>query len=605
MAIPRSTVEEVLARTDIVALIGQTVTLRRNGRNFVGLCPFHNEKTPSFNVLPVKGIFHCFGCGEGGDAVAWLRKTRGLSFVEAVKDLAGPAGVIIEERQLSPAEQRQVAQKTDLYAVCDLACTHFHTTLLTAPEGAPSRAYLERRGVTLDTARKYRIGYAPEGWTRLVDTLQRRRIPVELALESGVAKKSDRAENRIYDTFRNRLIFPIVDERERPIAFGGRLLEGEGPKYLNSPESPIYEKSKILYGLSWARAHAQKSDRLLLVEGYFDAVSLWQAGFGEAVATCGTALTPQHLEAARKLTRKMIALFDSDEAGLRAATKAMELFVQAEISAFRLDLADAKDPDEYIQRHGADAFEERLRHVEPLIDLVIRRTVAREGTDGVARGRVEDALVGLLRRLPDRMREETTLKLAAELNIKEATLRARIAAAPADRIAERTPGPSSAAPPRPAAPPPSRWTPSEELSRLLWLLVHYPDHVAPVLAEVDPDVITDRRDLLRVMVRLGEGVPLTAVLDAVDDPELARHLIAISARPTEYEEEQAESVTVRLIAALELPRVEARLRAVNGQIAVALTSGDKTSYASLKAELSSLNARHHELKTVRASRAPR
>lgn len=592
MAVPRAAVEAVLARTDIVELIGRTVTLRRNGRSFVGLCPFHQEKTPSFNVIPHKGIYHCFGCGEGGDAIAFLRKTRGLSFVEAVKELAQGTGIVIEDRELTPEERDRLNRKNDLYSTCAIAASWFHTVLMTAPEGAPGRAYLEQRGISHETALKYRLGYAPEGWTRLADHLHRQGVPTELALKAGVLKHSDRAD-RVYDVFRERLIFPILDERDRPIAFGGRILpqaadppgQPKPPKYLNSCESLIYEKSKALYGLSWARAAAQRKDRLIVVEGYFDAVSVWQAGFEEAVATCGTALTAKHLETIARLTRKVVALFDTDEAGLRAATKSMELFLAADVSATRLDLGDAKDPDEFVQRHGAAAFEARLARGEPLVELVVRRTIQREGTDAGARARALDALVPVLRRLPPRVRGSVVLDVAGRLNLREAEVAARVDA------------PDEAAP----APTPTRWLPEKDLAHLLWLTLHYPEQVGPVLAEADPDLLSNRVEVLRLFHALALREPLPAVLARMPE-DVARATRAIAARDAGYTEDIAAAAARAILARLELRQVEAAIRALNANLPSCTNPEDKSS--SVK-RLQALHQRAVTLKAIISRRAGR
>jgi DNA primase len=599
MAIPRHIVDEVRARTDIAELIGRTVTLRRAGRSYSGLCPFHNEKSPSFSVVPDKGIFHCFGCGEGGDAFAYLMKSRGVSFYEAVKELGDAAGVVVEEKELSREERQRLERRADLYDVTEETAQFFTNTLLTAPEGAPGRDYLAKRGITVETAQKYRLGFAPESWDRLASHLQRKRIPMQMAKAARVVGQRE-GSDRVYDLFRNRLMFPILDDRGRVIAFGGRILPGppdapkaDGPKYMNSPESEIYDKSKILYGLSWARLGVQRKNRVLVVEGYFDAVSLWQAGIEEVVATCGTALTAAHLSVARKLTRRVVALFDTDEAGLKAATNAMNLFLDAEMEALRLDLRPAKDPDEFIQAHGAAAFEERLSRAESLVELVISRTIAKEGNTVEGRSRAVESVLPMLRRLSRSMRTQVEAFSAQQLGMSVAELLDRIG-----RVDDRPqPAQSSA--------PPPRWVPTRELAHILWLLLHYPAQVAPVLAEADPDVLTDRRSVLQAMVELARGTPLAEVLESGRDADLARALRAIAARQAEYQEEQAQSAARSLLARLELSRVESEILTINAKIAACETSGDKSSYVSLAKEISALYVRQRQLKAVVSSRTTR
>ncbi len=610
MAFPKESVEEVRARTDIAALIGQTVALKRNGSALVGLCPFHNEKSPSFNVIPHKGFFHCFGCGTSGDAITFVMKTRGLTFVEAVKDLAQAAGVTLPERDLTPEEKARATARQDLYTVCESACALFVKTLLVLPEGKPGRDYLEKRGVTTETAQKYRIGFAPDGWDRLDRHLRTQRIPPQLGVQAGLLKRRETrgpGDEGVYDVFRNRLIFPILDDRDRPIAFGGRLLpdppgappgKDPGPKYLNSPESPIYKKGEVLYGLSWARAQAQRKGRLILVEGYFDAVSLWQAGFGEAVATCGTALTERHVERIQSHTRKVYALFDSDAAGLRAAQKSLPLLQAAQISAFRLDLGASKDPDEYIQRNGAAAFETLLGAGEDLIQMVVRRIVEEEGRDSAAKDRVLNRAVEFLRDLPSvGVRETATLYVAGLLNLRADEVRAR---------AFPSGGRSIESAESARTPAPERWVPPKELSHLLWALIRRPQDVWPLLANIDPDWICEREDVLAAMHRLGTGAPFADVVGDLDTtaPDLARTLRAIAAIEGTIKEEDAIITATDVILRMERTAVEAKIREQSAMIAACGKSGDKSSYRDNLIALSGLNARRQEINAA-LSRLPR
>lgn len=601
MAIPRQIVDEVRSRTDIVEVVGRVVTLRRAGRTYSGLCPFHNEKTPSFNVVPDKGIFHCFGCGEGGDVFSFLMKTRGVSFFEAVKELGDAAGVVVEERELSVEERNRLQRRADLYDVCELASRFFSDTLLARPEGQSGREYLASRGISIETQHRYRLGFAPDSWDCLTTHLHKGRIPAALAVQARVLGKSERSD-RVYDLFRNRVIFPILDDRGRVVAFGGRLLPGapvpsdgmKSPKYLNSPESEIYNKSRTLYGLSWSRLAVQRKNRLILVEGYFDAVSLWQAGFEEAVATCGTALTPAHLEVVSRLTRQVVALFDGDEAGLKAATKSMELFLDAGVEAKRLELAGAKDPDEFIQKYGAAAFDKALEHSVPLLELVLQRTIQREGSTAAGRARALEAVVPIFRRLSRSMRSQAEGLAAQLLGISVAELHERVGAI------EDAP----AGPPAGVAPPP-RWVPTRELAHILWLLLHFPQQVAPVLADTDPELLSDRKVVLEAIVALASGAPLAEVADPSRDADLARALRAIAARPAEYTEERANSAAKQLVAKLESARIEARIITINARIAACLTSGDKSSYRSLAQEIMDLKQRQSALNAIVAGRAHR
>jgi DNA primase len=591
MSITRETVDEIRARADIVALVGQSVTLKRRGSSFVGLCPFHNEKSPSFNVIPQKQIYHCFGCGAGGDIFSFLQKTRGMSFVDAVKDVAGTVGVVIEERPLTPVEQAKISRRNDLYGACEAACRYFENTLLVGKDGAPGRDYLKARGVTLDTAKKYRLGFAPEGWNNLENHLKKEGFDPDTLVKAGVVKKNERGTST-YDVFRGRFIFPILDDRSRPVAFGGRVLPGadkDAPKYLNSPGTEIYEKSKVLYGLSFARNAVQRKDRLIVVEGYFDAVSLWQAGFEEAVAPCGTALTNEHLELIRRLTGRVVALFDTDEAGINAAVRALDLFLAAGVEARRLDLPGAKDPDEFIQKFGAEAFETRLTQTEPLLELVIRRTLDKHGPSVEGRARALEALVPTLRKLEGAVRATAIPRIAAWIGVSEADLARRI-------------GQGGGTPQAPEPQP--RWVPETDVLHLLWLVVHYPAQVRDELSTIsDPEIVSDRPAVLAAVARLMGGEPLPGVLQSAqtDFPDLARVLARAAAKPDLYPVDRASSAMAGILARLESRRLEAKILAIQREIRRCETTGDKSSYGSHAQQLGALLLRQTQLK-LRISR---
>ncbi len=587
VAFPRHIVEEVRARTDIAEVVGRVVTLKRSGRNLTGLCPFHNERTPSFNVIPEKGIYHCFGCGAGGDVIRFVQQAQGVDFMTAVKDLAQAAGITIQDRPMTREERQKVEAKADLYDAVEVAARFMEETLLLKPEGEPGRDYLQTRGLSSETARRYRIGYAPEGWDRLATHLQRQRIPMELAARAGLVKRSERTGGW-YDTFRGRICFPILDERGRPVAFGGRILpaleqqtEGPAPKYLNSPESEIYEKSKTLYGLWYARMAIQRKERVLLVEGYFDAVALWQAGVEEVVATCGTALTAAHAERLRRLTKRAIALFDADEAGMRAAVKSMDLFLDAGLEARRLQLTGAKDPDEYILRYGAEAFEEQLNHTEPLVEVVVRRTLEQEGAGPEGQARAVEALLPLLRKLPELVRIEMSNRVAGWVGM------------PVPQMLEKI---GQSVSPVAAAPAPTRWMPNKDLTHLLWLIIHHPHLTGAAVMQADPAWITDQQDVLEAIAALCAGRALPDVLAEIRNEEVQRIMLKITSQPELYLESQVSAAANQILIRMELPHVEAKITAVNAEISGCANRGDTSSYSDLARAISSLYARRVALR---------
>jgi DNA primase len=548
--IPRELVDAVRERTDIAEVIGRHVALTRRGRNLVGLCPFHQEKTPSFNVIPDKGIYHCFGCQAGGDVFRFLMTLEGLSFVEAVKELATAAGITVEERELSQAERRALAQRATAFQVLEEAARFYEAQLWTGPGGAVARAYLEKRAMTPETARGARLGWAPGGWTRLVDHLHREGYEPEQLADAGLAKAREHGGH--YDVLRERVVVPIRNEKGQVIAFGGRILEGDGPKYLNTPETRLYQKSHVLYGLDHARLHVQRKGRVVVVEGYFDVLSLHQAGFGEAVATCGTALTPEHLEKIRRLTRDVVLVMDADEAGLRAAERALPLFVEARIQPWRLNITNAKDPDELIREHGPDAFEDALAHKEPLFEWVVQRKLDGYGASAMSRERVLEEVLPMLVRLRDPL---LVGQVARRLGLPEEVVKQQLRHLPAEGEA-----------PAPKAPAESSWQPHRDVVHLLWLLVHRYDEVADLMQRADPSLLDAHPQVRPILARLLSGEPVAAVVQEVADPAVARTLLAIVAKDGLYPPEAAARGLVEVLIRLWKPRQTARLGALSEEI---------------------------------------
>lgn len=348
-------ITEIKNRADILDIVSEAVLLKKAGRNYVGLCPFHSEKTPSFTVSPDKQIFYCFGCGEGGNVFSFLMKLEGLSFPESVKQLAGRYGIDIPSQSLTPAQKQQMSEKERFLAINQMTGEFYRRCLTQNDAGIPARNYLEERGLANDTCQRFEIGYAPDGWEHLVRFLMMKRIPLPLAEKAGliVARKQKQG---FYDRFRNRIIFPIHDAGGRIIGFGGRVMDDTLPKYLNSPESVVYNKSNSLYGLHRAKQACRESETVYIVEGYFDLIKLHQAGIQNAVATLGTALTEEHIRLLKGYARKALLVFDSDDAGIRAAHRGVDLFMRFEMDAKVMVLPRGHDPDTFITEYGYDEF---------------------------------------------------------------------------------------------------------------------------------------------------------------------------------------------------------------------------------------------------------
>lgn len=370
--IPRSFIDTLLNRADIVQVIQQRVPLKKAGSNYKACCPFHSEKTPSFNVSPQKQFYHCFGCGASGDALKFIMAYDGLPFVEAVEQLAGMYGMEVPFEKRSQQAVEQQRQQQDLYEVMHSVAKYYRHQLRDHPQAEKAKAYLKQRGLSAEIAKAFVIGYAPDGWQNLQPALKADATLTQQLIESGMLIKNE--EGRVYDRFRDRIMFPIRDIRGRVIAFGGRIL-GEGqPKYLNSPETPIFHKSYTLYGLYEMKQSRQNFDHIIVVEGYMDVVSLAQFGVRNAVATLGTATTAEHLVLLFRQVNEVVFCFDGDEAGIKAAWKALELclpLMGEQRSVKFLFLPQGEDPDSAVRKEGLEGFRSRVKSALSLSQFLI------------------------------------------------------------------------------------------------------------------------------------------------------------------------------------------------------------------------------------------
>jgi DNA primase len=397
--IPDEKVREVADRLSIVEVVSDYVSLRRAGSNFLGLCPFHGEKTPSFTVNPAKEIFHCFGCGAGGNAFSFIMKIEGISFPEAVKQLARKAGIEIEERQLTPSEKKEQHEFAQFQHINELTATYYRSILLNSNEGESARNYLAERSVESEISEAYRLGFAPDRRDGLVKYLKNNGAELESAQKLGIIRRSD---SGWYDLFRNRMIFPIRDSRSQVIAFAGRVLDSSLPKYINSPESPLYHKSSVLFGLDMALPSIRTGKSIIIVEGYFDHLALYRAGVHNVVATCGTALTGVHAGLIKRQAERVYTLFDSDGAGKKATIRSMELFLEQRISAYVVSLPTGEDPDSFLAKHSAEDFKILRDKAKPAFEYFVRSLLAETPPDSVdSKVRVIDEIVPRFRKIAD------------------------------------------------------------------------------------------------------------------------------------------------------------------------------------------------------------
>jgi DNA primase len=425
-------IEEVRSRADIVEIVGAHVRLRRAGRNFVGLCPFHNEKTPSFSVNAERGFFHCFGCGAGGSVFNFIMRVEGLTFPEAVRSLARKYGVTLPEHdQSGPA----AGEREAMLKASAVAAEFFAHVLWNTSDGASAREYLKSRGISVETARAFMIGFAPSRPASLAKSLEKRGLR-EAGVKVGLIRKHDSVATgavvpgtEAYDMFRGRVMFPIRDAQGRVLAFGGRVLDASLPKYINSPESPLYSKARTLYGLFEARQAISSSaaagkDRAILVEGYFDVIALWQAGFKEAVAGCGTALTVEQLRVLSRYTKNVIACFDGDAAGRKASMRALEIFLQAGLLGRGIFIPSGFDPDTFVRERGAASFAELADKSELLVDYFLSEQAGEARGSIAERARAAQRVAEMLKLVDDPFQFDLLARKAADLlSIGEEVLR--------------------------------------------------------------------------------------------------------------------------------------------------------------------------------------
>ena len=424
MKIPRGFSEELRNQADILRIVGDYVSLKKKGNNYWACCPFHNEKTPSFSVNPSKGLFKCFGCGKGGDAITFVMEIEGAPFPEAVKTVAEKCGIavpVVADDQRNYEERDR--QRADLLQLNAWATEFFEQTLTETAEGRRGLAYLEGRGITEATQKQFRLGYAPNSWDAMSSFLRSRGASTAQIERSGLVTLKE--AGGFYDRFRGRLMFPICDTQGRPVAFGGRII-GEGePKYLNSPETAVYTKGQHLFGLNYSRDSIRNKDFAILVEGYLDFLIPFQEGVRNLVASLGTALTENQVRLLGRYTRKIVVNFDPDSAGVAATKRSLELLLGEGFKVNVLTLPDNLDPDEFIRARGADGYLRLLKNSQPFLDYIVEQAVGANDQKSPS-GKVEtiNSILPYLKLVKDRIeRSEQFERIADRLKIDSKLIR--------------------------------------------------------------------------------------------------------------------------------------------------------------------------------------
>ena len=573
--IPDETIAEIRSRVDIVAVIGQHVQLRKAGRSWKGLCPFHGEKTPSFNVSPDKGFFYCFGCQKKGDAFTFVMEFEGKSFHEAAEQLAALTGVAIPVVEENPALQRARGERSQMLAINRIA-TAFFRELLASPRGAAGRAYLDKRKIGAEAEERFQLGYAPADWHALADHLKHLRVDLELAVKLGlIARQPQRGG--FYDKFRDRLVCPVILPGGEVAGFSARVVgaDTEAAKYINSPESTVYKKSKLLFGLHQARETFRTKARAVLVEGNFDVISMHQAGFTETVAPLGTALTSEQVEQLRRLADKVVLFYDGDRAGYRATLTALELTLAAGLPALIArspgrgggggagQLTDGADPDTVLHGGGTERLAEMLDRAQPALEFLAWEVWIKAQTPE-AKGRAIDDAAKLLRNVASTTERDLLIAgtLATSMKLDPGVIQRALA-----RASRGGPGaePLRTTPAHEAKPPPN-----EEIE-VLSLLADHPSLLPSAEEHGVLSLLTDARLRDMYSASLSQGHSLVEQAPLLLPPSVAQSVLA--GRYAKHPD--PARVLAQMIANLELRTRELAKKDLERRLAEARRSGDR------------------------------
>lgn len=583
---------QIRERVDIVEVVSRYLPLKRSGANNQGLCPFHGEKTPSFNVNSTRQIFHCFGCGVGGNVFNFLMRMEGLSFPEAVKRLGEQVGIEVEEEQLSPQEQERRRELDRLQRINQVAAEFYQSRLLNDAEGEAARRYLKRRGFDRELAGQFMLGFAPDRWEALSGHLKERGLDLDLARTLGLIRPG-KQERGDYDLFRGRLMFPILDGYGKVVAFGGRVLDDGLPKYINSSESPIYHKSRVLYGLYQAREGMRGSGEVVVVEGYFDLLALWRAGVTNVVATCGTALTGEHARLLKRYAKRVLLLFDQDAAGRQATFKAMEGLLPEGLAVATVTLDAGEDPDSFLLKQGVDALRRCLAQARPALEVFLEETLAAAGNDVERRARAIDEILTRIRLLGSDVEQRLYLgELAKQAGLAENFLLGKLAAG---RRVE--PGRSKEPAPRARpAPPVQARVPNAGLRAqelLLQLMLCDPAVRQQVALEGPASLLQDpdRRELAEAICGLGPDQGAEILLDADRlSSEQAAVLSGILMRDGAAVAEDRERIFSDCRRSMENVSLKARGRQLLQDLSAAEQAGDEPRQKALLEEYAKLQS---------------
>jgi len=509
--ITESQIVEIKERISIVDIIAGYVSLKKSGDNLTGLCPFHNEKTPSFTVSEKKGVFHCFGCGAGGDVISFLTHIKNESFNDVIKYLANIAGI-------SLAEEHTNKKTDDYYSINKLTAGYYHEMLFTDSTGKKAFKYLTlERGLSSQMINDYMVGYAPNNWNATVTFLREHNIPVDKALKLGIIIKKQKGSD-YYDRFRGRIMFPIKDYKGRVIAFGGRVFDGEEPKYLNSPDSDIYRKGTSLYGIDVAKSYVGKTGCFIFVEGYMDALIMHQHGFGNTVATTGTAVSLYHMNTVSRYAHDAIFLFDGDEAGEKAGERALAVVINTDIEGKLALLPSGFDPDTFLIKFGKNAMSELINNAQPLFNYSVERSLKDKRNVGDKLKAINSSILLLKKLHNSPIKQELYIKKLAELTgISESSVKSAFRGSGTGVYGKTSPPPAYA-----------NSTANEVELKMLAIVIDHPEKMHNLLKDGIINVLTNpyiTTSIQRIQTLYDNGVK--DIKSAVFQPEIDERVKSI------------------------------------------------------------------------------
>lgn len=549
-----SALTEIRNRLDLVDLVSDYVSLKKAGANYKGLCPFHSEKTPSFIVSPEKQIFHCFGCHEGGDIFSFLMKLESLTFPEAIEKLASKAGVEIQ----TGTDQQKIKNENEVfYQANRVAAWHYHEILKKSEKAEKARKYLLARGIGEAEIEKFRLGFSLNETDELIKTFEKKNIPIKAAEKTGVLKKGERG---FFESFRERVIFPIFSKENKVVGLGGRILESgkETAKYINSPESPIYDKSSILFGFPLAKEAIRKKNRVFIVEGYLDVLAMHQFGFQETVAPLGTALTSKHIALLKRQVHEIIMLFDGDEAGWKATSRSLEHFLELDLDPKVLILPTGEDPDSYLRNSGEKQFQEKLKETRNLFTFFVDKVIAKNKRDISGKSATIAELKPYILKISSPLRRNLSVRMIAEkIDIPENWVLEELglkAISTARRMAKV-----------------ESKTPSSSLEETLLELFLKFDSVRPMIFEKMQPTDFENRELGKIIPLLTsekkfQNLSWNEILDILEDKEIKSNLTQLLLKETIANETTASQIAIDCIDKIKKRAFKQRLKLLSEQI---------------------------------------